>query len=407
MPSLITEPPPRTALMKRNRQHELDLRLNGDEGLEVDELFTADWKLSIAVPVISLFSGAGFMDLGFEKVGFKTVYRNEFDPVFAAASNYAWDRLGNRAHVQVHQKSIIDVGPKDLLRRAFGSAGAPSVFGIVGGPPCPDFSVGGKNRGGEGDRGKLTEVFVERILELSPSFFVLENVKGLISTRKHRAFLDALKGRLEKQYFVHERVLNAIDFGVPQDRERVFVIGFSRRLHARKKLASGLKRPYRWPRSTRYSESKSLYDWPKSAPFGSDLEIPPGIPRELTVWGAFGTDDLRALPNGQDMFLPRSDKFSLIREGDDRRKSFKRLHRWRYSPTVAYGNNEVHLHPTEPRRISVREALRLQTVPDDFAFPARIPLSAKFKMVGNGVPVRMAQAVAFSVAVFLDDTIDD
>jgi DNA (cytosine-5)-methyltransferase 1 len=123
------------------------------------------------------------------------------------------------------------------------------------------------------------------------------------------------------------------------------------------------------------------------------------IPLELTVWGAIGEAALlRGLPNGQDVFQPKSDKFGTIPEGDDRRKSFKRLHRWRYSPTVAYGNNEVHLHPTEPRRITVREALRLQSVPDDYAFPPEAPLSAKFKMVGNGVPVKLAFAVAVAVA---------
>jgi DNA (cytosine-5)-methyltransferase 1 len=275
---------------------------------------------------------------------------------------------------------------------------------LIGGPPCPDFSVGGKNRGGEGDRGKLTEVFVERVLEILPSFFVLENVKGLISTRKHRAFLDALKLRLDQKYTVHERVLNALDFGVPQDRERVFVVGVLRSADRSRRPKSKSQSNFRWPFSDRYRNSKARYSWPSDSPFGANVEKPKGIPLELTVWGSIGNAaELRQLPNGEDMFRPKSGKFLLIREGDDHRKSFKRLHRWRYSPTVAYGNNEVHLHPTEPRRISVREALRLQTVPDRYAFPSDIPLSAKFKMVGNGVPVKMAQAVAFSLAALFEE----
>ena len=80
-------------------------------------------------------------------------------------------------------------------------------------------------------------------------------------------------------------------------------------------------------------------------------------------------------------------------------KSFKRLHRFFYSPNVAYGNNEVHLHPTEPRRISVAEALALQSVPREYAFPEDMTLTAKFKAVGNGVPVKLAEHVAKSIYI--------
>ncbi len=70
------------------------------------------------------------------------------------------------------------------------------------------------------------------------------------------------------------------------------------------------------------------------------------------------------------------------------------MHRFRYSPTVAYGNNEVHLHPTEPRRLSVREGLRLQTVPDSYILPKDMTLTAKFKMISNGEPTLKADLLA-------------
>lgn len=113
------------------------------------------------------------------------------------------------------------------------------------------------------------------------------------------------------------------------------------------------------------------------------------------------TEEIARLPNGLEGFKPYSKKFYLIPEGDVSGISFKRLHRWRYSPTVAYGNNEVHLHPAFPRRLTVREAMRIQTVPDNYALPAGISLSNKFKMVGNGVPVKLARAVALSFAKVL------
>ena len=106
---------------------------------------------------------------------------------------------------------------------------------------------------------------------------------------------------------------------------------------------------------------------------------------------------LARLPNGTEGFTPYSSRFKSVAEGDVSKKCFKRLHRWRFSPAAAYGNNEVHLHPAEPRRLTVREAMQIQTVPETFALPPRMTLSSKFKTIGNAVPVRLAEAVARSL----------
>ncbi len=94
-------------------------------------------------------------------------------------------------------------------------------------------------------------------------------------------------------------------------------------------------------------------------------------------------------------------ELNSIDEGETNRPSFKRLHRYRYSPTASYGNNEVHLHPYLNRRLSVREALRIQGVDDSYILPSNLPLSKKFKMIGNGVPVPLAKEVAISLKNFL------
>ena len=96
----------------------------------------------------------------------------------------------------------------------------------------------------------------------------------------------------------------------------------------------------------------------------------------------------------------------VIDEGDVSKKSYKRLHRWRYSPTVAYGNNEVHLHPYKERRLSVAEALALQSLPREFALPNDMTLSDSFKTIGNGVPYLLAKGVSDSVHNYLDRAID-
>jgi DNA (cytosine-5)-methyltransferase 1 len=114
-----------------------------------------------------------------------------------------------------------------------------------------------------------------------------------------------------------------------------------------------------------------------------------------------GKVKISELPNGDEFFAPYSDKFNSVNEGDISNKSFKRLHRYRYSPTVCYGNNEVHLHPWKPRRLSVREALRIQTIPDAYVLPKEKSLSAKFKMIANGVPALLAGEIAKSLMHFL------
>ena len=88
-------------------------------------------------------------------------------------------------------------------------------------------------------------------------------------------------------------------------------------------------------------------------------------------------------------------------EGDDSKKSYKRLHRWRYSPTACYGNNEVHLHPYQARRISVAEALAIQSLPPEFELPAKMSLTDMFKSVGNGVPFLAAKGLATTINEFL------
>ena len=96
------------------------------------------------------------------------------------------------------------------------------------------------------------------------------------------------------------------------------------------------------------------------------------------------------------------DRFNTVAEGDVKGKSFKRLHRWRYSPTAAYGNREVHLHPSERRRLTVREAMRIQSVPDAYALPVTMTLGKKFKAISNGVPVTLARVLAEQIASYLN-----
>ncbi len=304
----------------------------------------------------------------------------------------------------VNQTSIEKLSWRTILSEAFGSV-VPDFFGVIGGPPCQDFSQSGKDLGSEGERGKLPQDFVDLICGLRPNFFLMENVPGLYR-KKHRNFYKSIVKQLEDSelgYLTSKKILNALEHGVPQIRERLFLVGFRKDIvFDDYGVLSGQDQGwFPWPQP-QFENVKEL-DWPKTSPFGcKDLPVPANIPLELTVCRLV-RDEAEQLPNGQEAFKPYSKKFEQIAEGDVSGKSFKRLHRYRYSPTVWYGNNEVHLHPWKPRRLTVREALRIQTVPDEYVLPPENTLTDKFKVISNGVPTLLAQRIANALLKYITE----
>lgn len=361
------------------------------------------------VPILSFFSGGGFMDMGFEKAGFEIVWTNEFDGTFAklhAAGITSWRKSqGNGIKAEIfNTKSITEISSKEIIEEAFPD-GKPDHFGMIGGPPCQDFSMNGSLKGFEGERGKLTIVFFDRILELSPTFFIMENVTGLTKRKDTKEFLRSLLKRVEEEYYIDYKKLNSLDFGVPQHRERMFFVGFRKDLIENGSVQlDPFGRWFPFPVNEKYQNAATRYNWGKQVPFGESLVKPQDVPLELCVESCLVPDNkITATPNANEFFNLYITETNLraIDEGETNRPSFKRLHRFKYSPTTCYGNNEVHLHPYLHRRLSVREALRIQGVPDEYVLPKELPLSKKFKMIGNGVPVPLAEAVACAVKEFI------
>ena len=367
-------------------------------------------------PILSFFSGAGFLDLGFLKAGFEIAWHNECHKPFVRAYETGIKAAGyNSGNCKIQSTARIEnLNPARILLHAFPNK-EPCDFGIIGGPPCPDFSVAGKNQGRKGKSGGLTRNYVTKIIGLRPSFFLLENVAGLLETKKHRDFLFGMIKRLNKNsYAVDVKILNALAYGVPQHRRRVFVIGFARKwlrkmrpddfrkfVDASEKIAS-IDISERRNRAAVEADLSGLhwFSWPRAREIDAIVSRSKKCPEKLSVGWHF--KGINGHENAMDRFRPKSPKFTRIDEGDVSRKSFKRLSRQSFSPNAAYGNNEVHLHPTEPRRISVAEALFLQSVPPEYFLPAEMTLSDKFKAVGNGVPVKMAEQIAASVLSFLN-----
>lgn len=362
----------------------------------------------MTIPILSFFTGGGLLDIGFEQEGFHVVWTNEINEQFAdiySVGMTAWKKQrGCQEYAQISNGTdVVSLSRNKILKEAFGGV-APRFWGMIGGPPCPDFSRGGNHAGGEGKNGYLTGVYVDKIGELNPDFFLLENVAGLYRFQKHRAYLfEQMEYLYQKKYVLDYTVLDALDYGVPQTRERFFLIGFKRDV-AKGLLARNVDRSetgwFPWPKP-KYQNAKHTFRWPAQSRFRGLPKCPSGIPQELTVWHAFNIPlKSTKVANGDEYFQPYSKKFQEIMEGDVSGHSFKRLHRYRFSPTAWYGNREVHLHPYEARRISVREAMRIQTMPEEYIIPKEICLSAKFKMIANGVPCLLAGELARAIGHF-------
>ena len=341
--------------------------------------------------IYSFFSGVGFLDLGFETEKFNVAFVNEIHKPFLDAYKHSRKILGHPDPKFGYYNADIST----LLRqKAFSEKVQVSklsgLVGFIGGPPCPDFSVAGKNRGKDGENGKLSETYVDLICQERPDFFLFENVKGLYRTKRHREFFESLKTKLGSNYYLSEKLINSLDYGAPQYRERIILVGFSQDKFTNK--------PFNWGPQL-YPDGAALkFDWPETSPFkeGGSLAKPEEIPRELTVQHWFEKNSVVDHPNAKHHFIPRAAlaRFESICEGDDKKKSYKRLHRWRYSPTVAYGNNEVHIHPYRARRLSAAEALSLQSLPKEFELPSDMTLTNMFKCIGNGVPYLAALGLA-------------
>lgn len=361
------------------------------------------------IKIFSFFSGCGFLDLGFEINGFDIVLVNEFSTSFLNAYKYAREQMGlKRPTYGYHNIDVNDFlqdKSTELSEYLNEARSDGSIVGFIGGPPCPDFSVAGKQRGRNGNNGKLSLSYIQLIIMHKPDFFLFENVKGLWKTARHREYYEELKKMLKvAEYQMTDRLTNAIEFGTPQDRDRILLFGVNNSFVEHYDVER-----FPWTKHIKYNwnEIRNL-SWPTHEVFVENEKrtAPNNIPLELTVQYWFDKNDVEHHPNSGDCFVPRAglEKMKRVEEGDVSKKSHKRLHRWRYSPTVAYGNNEVHLHPYKARRLTIAEALSLQSLPKEFILPPDMSLTDKFKTVGNGVPYLLADGIAKTIKDYFNMT---
>ncbi len=374
----------------------------------------------VAHTVIDLFSGAGGLSEGFREAGFSVLAANDFDDSAAATFKL------NHPETAFLGGPIQDI-TADQLRDAAGLSKNDDLDVLVGGPPCQAFSVYNHQRGMHDERSGLFREYLRVVEGLMPRFVVMENVTGITSVGDGRAVEELYAGLQSLGYYVEHRILRSEDFGVPQERRRVFFV------------ASRETKTISWPEPTHASPDSVELFTSHLKPF-------------VTVWDALSDLPPLEISQGAEVasygMEPQSDYQRLLREGSDqlfhhvapflspvnieRLKHIPEGGSWRDIPfdllpagmqkarrsdhTKRYGRLKrtglcctvltkcdlhwgSYIHPTQERTLTVREAARFQSFPDRIRFSgARMD---QFKQVGNAVPPLLGQAVGNEISCML------
>ena len=331
--------------------------------------------------ILSLFSGCGGLDLGFERAGFDIPVANEFDP-----SIYETFKV-NHPKTHLVEGDVRQITKENILPFVNGE-----IDGIIGGPPCQSWSEAGSLKGIEDARGQLFFDYIRLLQELRPKFFLAENVSGMLADRHSVAVQNILNMFEQSGYDVSLTLVNAKDYGVAEERKRVFYIGFRKDL--------GIC--FRFPKGSTTDDSKKLtlrdiiWDLQYTAvPAGpKNHHNPDAVNNNEYFTGAFSP-----------IFMSRN----RVKSWDE--QAF----------TVQASGRQCQLHPQAPkmekfdkndcrfvkgaehlyRRMTIREVARVQGFPDDFQFIYKDTNNA-YKMIGNAVPVNLAYEVAVAIKLFLE-----
>lgn len=326
--------------------------------------------------LVSLFSGCGGMDKGFEDAGYQRVWANDFDTDAQAVFKLNLGEIDGRDITKVPVEDIPDC---DIITAGF---------------PCQPFSNAGNRRGVYDSRGELYLECLRIIESKKPKVVLFENVKGLLSS-KHQSgkkLIEVIREDLEKiGYRVNYKVVNASDYGVPQNRERMILIG----------LREDLNKTFEFPP---VQEDKSKLT------LRNILDIPSNVPNQ-TFWpySPQAQNMIEQIPEGGSWksipYENLSPRFQRIRDDMKRYHApnfYRRFSRDEINGTItasAQPENCGITHPTENRRYTIREIARIQTFPDDFIFidGTLKDIVAMYKVIGNAVPCHLAEVIADAI----------
>ena len=331
--------------------------------------------------LISLFSGCGGLDLGFERAGFEIPVANEIDKKIWATFR------ANHPKTHLIEGDIRKVNKEDLQEFLSGE-----VDGIIGGPPCQSWSEAGSLKGIEDARGQLFFDYIRILKEFQPKFFLAENVSGMLANRHSEAVQNIFRLFESAGYDVTFTMVNAKDYGVAEERKRVFYIGFRHDLNIRFGFPKG---------STKEDEKKLtlrdvIWDLQESAvPAGpKNHHNPDAVNNNEYFTGAYSP-----------IFMSRNRVKSWDEQAFTVQASGRQCQLHPQAPKMEkLGNNacrfvegKEHLY----RRMTIREVARVQGFPDEFQFLYEDTNTA-YKMIGNAVPVNLAYEIAVAIRKYLE-----
>lgn len=327
--------------------------------------------LSELPKIVSLFSGAGGLDLGFRQQGFVIPLAIDF----------------STAAIQTHQRNfkdthgvvadLVKLGPSGVLAHVTKTIPRGERIGIIGGPPCQGFSRGNPNSRSDDPRNELPSLYIQIVRALrkhyTVDFVVFENVLGM-KDKKHLPTFHALLADLKGlQFDVTENELCSLEFGVPQNRRRIILTAMRNSLEC--ELPSPKKR--KGPATVRDAIA--------------------GLPEPVFFARGLSPAEFPAHPNHWTM-KPKSKRFTNL-DVPSGGRSFRRLSWDKPSPTIAFGHREIHVHPEGHRRLSIYEAMVLQGFPKSFVLEGN--LSEQVAQISNAVPPPLATSIAASVKLAL------
>lgn len=317
---------------------------------------------------ISLFSGGGGLDLGVNLAGFKSLFVSDLIPAYVATIKH------NLPHVVTYTKDATDMTAQEILQLSH----ADEVDLMVAGPPCQSFSILGQRKALGDPRGMLTIKYFQLIAGVKPKVFIFENVPGILTVNKGQDFKNLFEfAEKTTGYTLFKRRLNSMQFGIPQSRERVFIVGFRPDLNI------------------------SEFEFP-DVPTGQYAEqLSAAMPSKYAL------EDITGLKN-HDIRIHGSRvraRYEKILPGErDCIDHTDRINPECPSGTVLVGSSagggRPHIHPYEPRVITVREAARLQSFPDWYEFTGSS--TEQYRQVGNAVPPLMAYEIAMKIREVLE-----
>jgi DNA (cytosine-5)-methyltransferase 1 len=318
--------------------------------------------------VLSLFSGAGGLDLGFHKQGFLIP--------LAIDSSKAAIRTHKRNFKSTHSlvADLVKLGPKGVLKKVQERIPNGSNLGIIGGPPCQGFSRGNTGSKAGDPRNKLPRLYIEIVealqLNFSVDFVVFENVLGMKDKKHLPTFRKLVKSLKVLGFKVSENELCSLEYGVPQTRKRIILTALRESLH--REISPPKKR--RGPNTV----EDAIH----------------GLPDPVFFSRGLSASEFPVHPNHWTM-RPKSKRFQNPDEAPQGTRSFRRLKWDKPSPTIAFGHREIHVHPEGKRRLSIYEAMLLQGFPKTFVLEGN--LSEQVTQISNAVPPPLAVSVAGAI----------